>query len=142
MIRVLGMFLVISASGIGSMLFGLDPTSWVIGALTAAIAIPVTFTLALVVSGYFDEPWGRWHTHDYYRLRTFLGRHVWKGFHWRQEDEPITCVICKRPFYRWEWSEAQIKDPTFRAKYYNHVLVDGIYRLPCPEDAVKLAESK
>ena len=39
MIRVLGMFLVIFVSGIGSMLLGLDPISWMVGVLTAAIAI-------------------------------------------------------------------------------------------------------
>ena len=39
MIRVIGMFLVILVSGIVSMLVGLDPTSWVVGSLTAIIAI-------------------------------------------------------------------------------------------------------
>ena len=39
MIRVLGMLLVISASGIGTMLLGLDPISWLVGCITAVIAI-------------------------------------------------------------------------------------------------------
>ena len=110
----------------------------------AVVIMVMTFTLGLMAigTGYFDAPWGRWHTHDYYRLRTFLGRYVWKGFHWTHEDEPVTCFVCNRLFYRWEWSERERNYPTFRVKYYNHVLVDGMYRLPCPEDAVKLAESK
>ena len=95
--------------------------------------------LGLVVSGYFDKPNGKWNTHHHFGIRTFLGRYVHPSLHWHQEDEPIICVVCGRSFYRWEWSEHQRKDPTFKDKYYNHVLVDGWYWLPCPEDAVKLA---
>ena len=39
MIRVVGMFLVLIISGIVGMLYGLDPTSWMVGCLTALIAI-------------------------------------------------------------------------------------------------------
>ena len=90
----------------------------------------------VVVSGYFDYPWGRWQTHDYYNLRTWLGRHISSRFHWIHEDEPLSCPICGRGCWRWEWSEAERVDPTFRERYYNHFLRDGMYILPCVTCAV------
>ena len=50
-------------------------------------------------------------------------------------DEPLHCPLCSRDFYRGEWEKAYKRDPEFRAKYYNHVLEGGIYRLPCPDCA-------
>ena len=50
-------------------------------------------------------------------------------------DEPLICPLCGRGFYRWEWAKAYKRDPEFRAKYYNHVLEGGTYRLPCPDCA-------
>ena len=101
------------------------------------VILAVVLSLAWVgVAGYFDQPWGRWHTHDYYNLRTWLGRHVRPSLHWEHEDEPLCCPICGRDHWRWEWSEAARVDPTFRERHYNHFLKDGMFILPCVTCAV------
>ena len=58
-------------------------------------------------------------------------------------DEPLHCPLCSRDFYRWEWGTTSKENPGFRAKYYNHVLGGGVYRLPCPDCAqTKVKEIK
>ena len=104
--------------------------------LYLVILIVLLFLAWATVAGYFDRPWGRWYTHDYYNLRTWLGRHVDTSFHWEHEDEPLRCPICGRNHWRWEWSEAQRADPTFRERYYNYFFSDGVYKLPCVTCAV------
>ena len=104
--------------------------------VTAWIIVVLGIILMSVASAYFDRPWGRWQTHDYYNLRTWLGRHVHPSIHWEHEDEPLHCPICGRKHWRWEWSEARRADPTFRERYYNHFLSDGTYILPCVTCAV------
>ena len=85
---------------------------------------------------YFGRPWGRWHTHHHYKIRTWLGRNMDPSFHWVHEDEPMKCPLCGRDHWRWEWSEGYRSDPNFRSKYYRHVLRDGMYILPCVTCAV------
>mgnify|MGYP001594677035 CR=1 FL=1 len=55
-------------------------------------------------------------------------------------DEPLFCPLCSREFYRWEWEKAYKRDPEFRTKYYNHVLKNGMYHLPCPTCAQSKVE--
>jgi len=52
--------------------------------------------------------------------------------HYIHYDEPLVCPICGKDFYRWQWTEAEERDPDFRKNYYTHILHDDIYRLPCP----------
>lgn len=99
------------------------------------IVVLILMSVAATVE-YFRKPRGRWHTHDYYNLRTWLGRHVSPALHWQCDDEPFSCPLCGRNHWRWEWEEAYRAEPKFRERYYNHFLKDGMFMLPCVTCAV------
>ena len=75
---------------------------------------------------------------DWFKTRKVDPGYVTMGGKIIHSDEPLWCPLCHKPFYRWDWTQAEKEDPTFREKYYNHVLIEseGVYKLPCTSCAV------
>jgi len=72
-------------------------------------------------------------------IRRLLGGHV-PDKYYVHGDEPFWCPLCNGDFYRWQWDEAEKRDPNYRKNYYNPMLVrssegNKYYKLMCPRCA-------